>query len=149
MKAVSVLLLTISCAQLMHGAPFPAKSGPQPPQHSSTTRGAAHDYASRPSRRGTAETNRRIPVLNERARFVARNAANPPRPDSESSAGAGKDGWTHNQAIVRQRSSVASGLPPSGNARHRRPNPAIVGGLGNSNTRNAGVLNGTRINHRL
>lgn len=54
-------------------------------------------------------------------------------------------------------SRVAAIRPPTGihptapsliDVRHRGPNPAIVGGVANSKMRNAGSINGTRINRR-
>ncbi len=42
---------------------------------------------------------------------------------------------------VRPSSVAPSHTPPLNNVRHRGPNPAIVGGLGN--TKNGGAINGT------
>jgi len=50
----------------------------------------------------------------------------------------------HQSSVVR-----SNAAPTSPNiVRHRGDNPAVVGGLGNTNSRNAGTLNGARMSHK-
>lgn len=52
-------------------------------------------------------------------------------------------------AAIQSPNGVRSKSPTINNSRHRNPNPAIVNGSTNSVSKNAGVLDGTRMNRKL
>jgi hypothetical protein len=61
---------------------------------------------------------------------------------SGASGGAAKDARMQNELIVRP------AVPSISRVRHRSPNPPIIGGLGNTNAKSTGAINGTRINRK-
>ena len=75
------------------------------------------------------------------------------RPGSDKSGASARGGSIQHKTVnialpVRPASVIRSTVSPLNNVRHRGPNPAIVGGLGNSNTRNTGSISGTHLLRR-
>jgi hypothetical protein len=114
-----------------------------------------HGRASGPnhpsSHAGLTRVNRPRQVPNGRQRPLPGNALSPPGWDR--SGGAAKGGLiqnvpVHNASPVRTSSVVRPTALPINNARHRSPNPAVVGGSANSVRRNPAVINGTRMNRK-
>ena len=75
------------------------------------------------------------------------------QPGSNKFGGLAKGGFTPNQTVhnavpVRTSSVARSYVLSRNNVRHRGPNPAVLGGSVNSNRRNTGAINGTRMNRR-
>jgi hypothetical protein len=100
-----------------------------------------------------SKANHRNEVSSGRARTASGNPENSNRPASAKSAGAAQNGLARNETVNRAASNRASGgvraaVPSLSHARHRGPNPAIVGGVRNSNTRNTAALDGTHMNRR-
>jgi hypothetical protein len=95
----------------------------------------------------------RIELANRRERSATQDSKNSDHPGSDRTVGAAENGRSrnetaHNAATVRQPSAVRPSVPSLSNVRHRGPNPPIVGGVGNSNSRNTGALDGTHMNRR-
>jgi hypothetical protein len=100
-----------------------------------------------------SKTNHRNEVANRRERSASADSKNSHRPASDKSAGAAPNGLAPNEAAKRAPSdrapsAVKGAVPSLGNVRHRGRNPAIVGGAGNSNSRNSAGLDGTHMNRR-
>ena len=75
------------------------------------------------------------------------------QPGSDKSGGAAKGGLIQNETVhnalpVRPSSVVRPTAPSLNNVRHRGPNPAVIGGSANSDRRNTGAINGTRMNRK-
>jgi hypothetical protein len=75
------------------------------------------------------------------------------QPGSDKSGGVAKGGLIQHQTLnnalaVRTPSVVRPTVPALNNVRHRSPNPAVVAGSVNSDSRNTGAINGTRMNRR-
>jgi hypothetical protein len=100
-----------------------------------------------------SKANRRTEVPKSRERSASADSKNSDRPGSAKSAGAGQNGLARNETAKhapsdRAPSAVRPVAPSLGNVRHRGVNPAIVGGAGNSNTRNTVALDGTHMNRK-
>jgi hypothetical protein len=98
-------------------------------------------------------TNRSKQPTNNRHRSAAGNAISPRELNSIQSSGPARDiriqsGPFNNTGPARLQ---AEGRPNSfslANVRHHGPNPAVIGGPMNSNNRNIGAINGSRIVRR-
>jgi hypothetical protein len=106
---------------------------------------AANASLSKPSRRNE--------LANKHERSASQDSKNSHRPASDKSAGAAQNGLARNATVShgpsnRPSSPVRPAVPSLSNVRHRGANPAIVGGAGNSNTRNTAALDGTHMNRR-
>jgi len=94
-------------------------------------------------------------LTNSRKHSIPGNAMNLHQPGSKSD-GAAKAGLIQNETVnnalpVRPRSVVrptASLNPSLNNVRHRGPNPAVVGGSANSDSRDTGAINGTHMHRK-
>jgi hypothetical protein len=100
-----------------------------------------------------SKANHRNEVPNSRERSASGNSKNSYRPGSDKSAGAAQNGIVRNETVNHAASHRASNtarptVPSLRNVRHRGANPAIVGGAGNSSTRNTGALDGTHMNRK-
>ena len=100
-----------------------------------------------------SEANYRTEVPNGRGRSASRDPKNSDRSDSAKAAGAAQNGLarsetTNHAASNRAQGAVRPAVPSLGNVRHRGANPAIIGGAGNSNSRNSAALDGTHMNRR-
>jgi len=100
-----------------------------------------------------SKANRRNEVPNRRERSASGDSKNSYRPGSDKSAGAAQNGLARNETLNHTPSNcgpsaVRPAVPLLSNVRHRGANPAIVGGAGNSNSRNTGALDGTHMNRR-
>ncbi len=107
-----------------------------------------------PRRASLTKANRPKQLPHSRQRSLPGNAINLHQPGSDKSGGAAKGGFIQNETVhnalpVRTSSVVRPTVPSLNNVRHRGPNPAVVGGLANSDRRNTGVINGTRMNRKL
>jgi hypothetical protein len=75
------------------------------------------------------------------------------RPASDRSAGAAQNGLARNFTVTHAPSDRAPGavrpaVPSLNNVRHHGANPPIIGGPGNSDTRNTAALDGTHMNRK-
>ena len=100
-----------------------------------------------------SKANHRNEAANGPERSASADSKNSHRTGSVRSAGAAQDGLARNEtnnhaASNRSPSEVRPAVPSLGNVRHRGANPAIVGGAGNSNSRNTAALDGTYMNRR-
>jgi hypothetical protein len=106
--------------------------------------------ASNPS---VSKSSRRNELTNGRERSGSEDPKNSRRTGSDKSRGVAHSGLARNEttnhaASDRASRAVRPAAPSLGNVRHRESNPAIVGGVGNSNTRNTAALDGTHMNRR-
>jgi hypothetical protein len=97
--------------------------------------------------------NRPKQLLNNRKHFVIQKALNVHQPSKNRSTGAVSKPAAESELNSQARSVRPPNLVPSArsspnNARHRGPNPATVGGTANSNARNVGAINGTRMSRK-
>ncbi len=102
------------------------------------------------SRASLTAANRPKQLPKSRKRSIPGNAMNLHQPGSDKSGGAAKGGLLQNDRVnntlpVRPPCVVRPTLPLPNNARHRGPNPAVVGGSARSDSRNTGAINGTRM----
>jgi len=100
-----------------------------------------------------SKANHREEVPNSRERSASRDSENSHRTGSDQSRGAARNGLARNETVKhapsdRAPSAVKPVAPSLSNVRHRGVNPAIVGGAGNSNTRNTVALDGTHMNRK-
>ena len=100
-----------------------------------------------------SKSNRPDELANRRERSASEDSVNSHRPASDKSAGAAQIGLARNETVNHSPSNRASSavrpvVPSLGNVRHRGSNPAIVGGVGSSNARNTGALDGTHMNRK-
>lgn len=105
------------------------------------------------SRASLIKATRPKQLPSSRNRPIPVNAMNLHQPGSAKSSRAAKDGLIQNETVnnalpVRLPSVVRPTVRSLNNVRHRSPNPAIVGGLGNSNIRNTGAIDGAHMNRR-
>ena len=105
------------------------------------------------SRASLSAANRPKQLPGSRKRSIPGNAINLHRSASDKSGGAATGGLIRNETVkkalpVRPPSVVKAAVPPLNNVRHRGPNPAVVGGSANSDSRNTGTLNGTRMSRK-
>ena len=120
-------------------------SGLHPEQHRTSTTNHA------PSRAGLTSANRPKQLPNNRQRSPRGNAMN--LEGSGSSRDAGKGGLmpgetVHNALASRTSSDVWTGRHSLNVVHHRGANPAVVAGSVNSDRRNNGAINGTRMNRK-
>jgi|SRR5271155_2540685 hypothetical protein len=99
------------------------------------------------------KANHRTGVPKSRERSAWADSMNSDRPGSDKSAGAARNGLARNETVNhapsnRAPSAVRPSAPSLSNVRHRGPNPPIVGGVGNSNSKNTAALDGTHMNHK-
>jgi hypothetical protein len=104
-----------------------------------------------PSRPSLTKANRPKPLANGRQRSVPGNVLH--QRGSNKSGGAASRGLIRNEtlrnAVPVRTSSVAQTTGPSrNNVRHRGSNPAAVTGSVNSNRRNTGAIDGTRMSRK-
>jgi hypothetical protein len=106
--------------------------------------------ASNPS---LSKSSRRNELTNGHERSGSEDPKNSRRTGSDNSRGVAQSGLARNETTNHATSIRASGVvraaaPSLGNVRHHGANPAIVGGPGNSNTRNTAALDGTHMNRK-
>jgi hypothetical protein len=106
---------------------------------------AASANLSKPKRRNEVSHNRELSG-SERSR-------NSHRPAADKSAGGAQKGLAGSETINhapsnRPSSAARPAVPSLSNVRHRGPNPPIVGGVRNSNSRNTAALDGTHMNRK-
>jgi hypothetical protein len=82
------------------------------------------------------------------------NVMNVHQPGSDKSSGGAKSGFirngTANNALAVRPANVLRPTAPSfNNVRHRNPNPAVVSGSLTSHGANTGMIDGTRMNHKM
>ncbi len=135
MNTTCLILILISSAVLMRGTAYAAQTNVER-GHTNLTR---------------VDRPRKFP--NNRERSTSGNAVNLHRPAFYKPAGAAKGGFIQNETVkgtvpVRSPSVVRPTAATLSNVRHHGPNPATVGGLGNSATSNNGSINGTRMRRR-
>jgi hypothetical protein len=116
--------------------------------------GRASDTNHPPSGASLIKANHPKQLLNSRQRSTPGNAINLHQPGSDKSGGAAKGGLIQNETVhnalpVRTPSVIRPTVPSLNNVRHRSPNPAVVAGSVNSDRRNTGVIDGTRMNRKL
>ena len=142
------LLLTVSCAALMHKTAYAAS-----PHHAS-------DKNQPHSRAGLIAANRSKHLPTSRKRQLPRNAASLRQPALARSGGVTKSGLIQNETTGRGLPVRRASLPPSvaslnsslnplpENVRRRGPSPAVVSGSANSRNSNTGAINGTGMRRR-
>ncbi len=113
----------------------------------------ASDKDHPPRRASLTEANRPKQFPHSRKRFLPGNAINLHQPGPDKSGGAAKGGLIQTETVnnalpVRPPSVVRPTVPSLNNVRHRGPNPAVVGGSANLQSRNTGAINGTRMNRK-
>jgi hypothetical protein len=132
-----------------HAAPAgggkPSDDQQNHPKVSANQAPAASANLSKPNRRKEGSNNRERPG-SERSR-------NSHGPAADKSAGGAQNGLARSETINHAPSNRASSiarraLPSLSDVRHRGPNPPIVGGVGNSNSRNTAALDGTHMNRK-
>jgi hypothetical protein len=70
------------------------------------------------------------------------------QPGSAKSGGGSIQHGTVNRALRVRPNVVRPAAPPLSSVRHRGANPGVVSGSANSDGRNTGAINGTRMNRR-
>jgi hypothetical protein len=134
------------------GEAFPHSGAAEPKaSHEQRSHGRASDMDHPPSRASLTKVNRPKQLPNSRRRSLPGNALH--QPGSNKSGGAAKSGFIQNETVnialpVRTPSVVRPTVPSFNNVRHRGPNPAVVAGSMNSDRRNTGAINGTRMNRK-
>ncbi len=98
-------------------------------------------------------TNRPKRIPNSREDSTSGNAMKLRRPRAINNGGLAKGGLIKNEKVsdarpVQTLSVARSAAPSLNNVRHRGANPAVIGGSTISDSRNAGAINGTRMNRR-
>jgi hypothetical protein len=104
-----------------------------------------------PSRATRPKANRPQQLPKSRPRFIPENALKQPGFDKSKVARIGgfiPNRTIHNTLPVRMSSVARPAVPLLNDAHHRGPNPAVVAGSMNSNRRNTGAINGTRMNRK-
>jgi hypothetical protein len=99
------------------------------------------------------KSNRRNELTNGRERSGSDDSKNSHRPGTDKSRGAAQNGLArtgtiNHAASDRTPGSVRPVVPSLSNVRHRGPNPAIIGGAENSNSRITAALDGTHMNRK-
>jgi hypothetical protein len=105
------------------------------------------------SRASLSAANRHKQLPRSRKSCLPKNAMKLHQSASDKSRGAATGGLIRNETVqntlpVRPPSVVRAAVPSLDNVRHRGPNPAVIGGAANSDSRNTGAINGTRMNHK-
>jgi hypothetical protein len=100
-----------------------------------------------------SKSDHRNEVSSGRERSVRDDSKTSRRTGSDKSRGVAQNGLARNEttnhaASNRTPAVVRPAAPSLSNVRHRGANPAIVGGPGNSNTRNTAALDGTHMNRK-
>ena len=137
-----------------HAAPLDDGKGQKERNPSAEQRapGRASDKSHPRGRTTVTVANRPKQLASSRRSFISASAANLHQRASNSSGAAAKGGFTRKEAVksaltVRQtsivRPTVALLNPSLNDARHRGPNPAVVGGSANSDGKSIGAINGT------
>lgn len=108
---------------------------------------------SRVSLTGLTKANRPNQLSNSWQRSLSGNAMNLHQAGSDKSGSAAKGGLIQTETVhdswpVRTSSVVRPTVPLFNDVRHRGPNPAVVGGSANSDSRNTGAINGTGMNRK-
>lgn len=90
---------------------------------------------------------------NNRVRPPSRSAMDLHPPGSDKSDGGAKGGFIRHDtvngaAVPRPPSVIRPNMPLVNSVRHRGANPAVIGGSANSDGRNSGLINGTRVHRR-
>lgn len=157
MKTAYYFVFTlIGCAASMDGLAYaaPRTASSQQASSASSTNTAADN-------RGNVEpgapvdaskTNRPDQLSNNTGHSVLGNATKLHRPGSTNPGFPAKGGSIQNNggrpAFPVRRDVVRSSTASLIVVRHRTPNPAVVGGLANTNAKNAGAINGARMNRK-
>ena len=133
MKTTCLLFLSLSWAMLAQGIGY----------------AASHP----PGRASLIKANRPKQLPNTRQRAKAGNVMNIHQQGTNKSVGVAKGGLIPNQTVynalpVGTPSAVRPTVPSLNNVHHRGPNSAVIGGSVNSDRRNTGAINGTRMNRR-
>jgi hypothetical protein len=107
-----------------------------------------------PKRADVAKGNRAQRLPNGRERSIPGNATDLRRPGRDRARGARVSGFNpsgtvHDALSARLSNVVRPGVPPLNNVHHRSPNPAVVAGSLNSDRRNNGAIDGTRMSRKL
>lgn len=87
-------------------------------------------------------------VPNNRERSTSGNAMGLHQPGSAKSGGAARGGSIQRGTVNRALRVRPNVVGPTAPVRHRGANPAAIGGSANSDGRNTGAINGTRMNRR-
>jgi len=100
-----------------------------------------------------AGANRPQELSQSQQRFTARNHRNLSQTAPGNPGAVGKTASFRNNAVntaptVREPSLFPSSTSSLENVRHRSPNPAIVGGAGNSRASSTGALDGSRMSRK-
>ena len=159
-----LIFVVISCVALMRGTGYAASPQPssQVPANASSEQVREGEHAPPTDERNhggktSADTrNHRFGSDRSRASVIRPSAPkqlpNPPRHSTSRNASGGPmrgglvQSETANPAPPVRPPTVASPQAPSlENVRHHGANPAIIGGSANSDARNTGALNGTRM----
>jgi hypothetical protein len=164
MKTVCCVLMVIGCAGLVYG---PSPSGIQRSIATDDLKRQGNEKVAVGSqeRRAVADqnhsSNHSITTKRNSSHRVSHNL---PRPEFGSTLNHYQAGSTNLRGAANVQSSQVAGkvLPVRprtaarsnspwllNNVRHRSPNPAIVDGLANSNSKNTGAINGTRMHRKL
>lgn len=101
-----------------------------------------------PGHADLTKTNRPSETASNRAHSISATATNLRRPISNKPGGAQGKSLVQSETVkstVRLPGVIRPDPAPLSNVRHHSPNAATVGGTANSNARNAGTINGTRM----
>jgi hypothetical protein len=138
-----------------HGSP-PTSAKDQKNGKPSNEERHAHHISKKnlaPSHASFTKANRSTQFPNNRERSASANAVNSRQQAFAKSGGAAKGGFIQSEKVksnvaVRPPSVVRPAVATLSHARHRGPNPAVVGGSANSDRTNTGAINGTRMNRK-
>jgi hypothetical protein len=102
---------------------------------------------------GLPRANRPTQFPNRRERFPSGIAMNLRNSGSNKSGGAAKgglirQGQANGTQSLRTPDVVRPRAPSLNNVRHRGANPAVIGGAANSDARDSGAINGTRVHRK-
>jgi len=102
------------------------------------------------SKAAATKPNRPQPIASQRTPPEAGNLVNV-RSSVPSQSAVANHGSIQNEAIYRAFPVRPSGMirpvaPSAGNSRHRDPNPPVIGGAANSNSRSTAAIDGMRTN---
>jgi len=141
--------LTLACAASMQGTSYATPLQPTSAVRSANPSGKNHPR----NRASLTPATRPKSIPYSRKRSMPGNAMNLHQPGSDKSGGAAKGESIHNETInnalpVRPPSAVRPTMLSLNTVRHRGPNPAVVGGSANSNSRNTAAIDGTRMHRK-
>jgi len=147
-----LIFVVISCIALMRGTGYAASPEPSPrgPANASSDHVRESEHAAPTDERNRFGSHRsRASVIRPSA---PKQLPNPPRHSTSRNAPGGppRGGLVPSEIAnpapsVRPPTVVSLQAPSLENVRHRGANPAIIGGSANSDARNTGALNGTRM----